>query len=86
MAFRLSRLIAPRFLGNMARAMSSDVSFQQFGRVGRITLDRPKALNALNGGMVGDITEQLIEWRDSDELDVVCIEGPGRKPSVLGVM
>ena len=84
MAYRLSRLIAPRFLGNMARAMSSDVSFQQFGRVGRITLDRPKALNALNGGMVGDITERLIEWRDSDELDVVCIEGAGEKAFCVG--
>jgi enoyl-CoA hydratase/carnithine racemase len=64
--------------------MSSEVHFQHTGRVGLITLDRQKALNALNAPMVEEMTKKLRDWRTSDDVEVVCIEGAGSKAFCAG--
>lgn len=45
------------------------------GRAGRITLDRPDALNALTHDMVRGIWDGLQAWRDDDGVDLLLIDG-----------
>ena len=48
-------------------------------QVGRMRLNRPKAVNALNLSMVRSMTEALMEWRDLPQVKVVMIDhGEGR--------
>lgn len=49
------------------------------GRVGCITLNRPKALNALSLGMIRDITAALVAWRDDPMVLAVVVRGMGRE-------
>ena len=46
----------------------SDVMTEIGGRVGLITLNRARALNALTLGMIRDLTGTLLRWRD-DRID-----------------
>ncbi len=49
------------------------------GKAGRITLNRPKALNAVTYGMVTGIEEALLGWRDDPAVALVLIDAaPGR--------
>lgn len=58
---------------------STEVIFRREGALGRITLSRPKALNALTRAMVAAILAQLQEWaRDPEILTVVIDALPGR--------
>lgn len=43
--------------------------------IGVITLNRPKALNALSYNMIQNITKALLEWRDDDTIAAVVIQG-----------
>lgn len=49
------------------------------GRVGCITLNRPKALNALSLDMVRSITRALEAWRDDDQVLAVAIRGVNKE-------
>jgi len=49
------------------------------GRVGCLTLNRPKALNALTLGMVRDITAALLAWRDDPTVLAVVVRGTGKE-------
>lgn len=57
--------------------MSADVEFSVHGGIGRITLNRPKARNALNTGMVLAITEQLDAWNADPAVRVAVVVGAG---------
>uniref|UniRef100_UPI003FCE682F enoyl-CoA hydratase/isomerase family protein n=1 Tax=Tepidimonas sp. TaxID=2002775 RepID=UPI003FCE682F len=46
--------------------------------VGRITLNRPQALNALDLGMIRALTAALLVWRDDPAVVAVAIRGTGR--------
>jgi enoyl-CoA hydratase len=52
--------------------------------VGHLTLDRPKALNALNFEMVVALTEVLDVWRDDSEVGVVVLDGAGDRGFCAG--
>ena len=54
------------------------------GRIGRITLNRPKALNALTLGMVQAMTEALLAWADDDTVQAVLVDGAGEKGFCAG--
>ena len=56
----------------------SGVAIRRDGRVGRITLRRPEALNALTWDMCRQIEAALDEWRDDPEVALLLIEGDGR--------
>ena len=58
------------------------VLFEVKNNVGLITLNRPKALNALNLPMAQAIYSQLKEWENS--LNLVIIEGSGEKAFCAG--
>jgi enoyl-CoA hydratase/carnithine racemase len=49
------------------------------GRVGFITLNRPKALNALSLDMVRVLTQTLQKWRDDGMVLAVAIRGMGKE-------
>jgi enoyl-CoA hydratase len=44
------------------------------GRAGRLTLNRPAALHALNGAMCALMTEALLAWRDDPSVELVIID------------
>ncbi len=54
------------------------------GRVGRITLNRPRALNALDLGMIRAIAAALDKWRDEPSVHAAVIEGAGGRAFCAG--
>ncbi len=54
------------------------------GSAGRITLNRPKALNALNLDMVRAMTEALRVWRSDEGIKAVVVDGAGDKAFCAG--
>jgi enoyl-CoA hydratase len=64
--------------------MTEDVLIRSEGAAGRITLNRPKALNALNLAMTDAITAALVQWRDDDRIKHVVIDGAGGRAFCAG--
>jgi len=64
--------------------MTDDVIIRKTADVGRITLNRPKALNALNQDMVEAMTAALLEWRDDSAVKAVVVDGEGEKGFCAG--
>jgi enoyl-CoA hydratase/carnithine racemase len=62
----------------------ADILFERRGRLGLITLNRPKALNALTHDMALRLERQLDLWRDDDAVAVVAIQGAGDKAFCAG--
>lgn len=58
--------------------MTDEILFSKLGRIGVVTLNRPKALNALNRAMCVALHRQLIDWTTDDDVEAVVIEGEGR--------
>jgi enoyl-CoA hydratase len=54
------------------------------GRVGRILLNRPRALNALNLSMIRACAAILEAWRDDPHVHAVVIEGAGDRAFCAG--
>lgn len=59
--------------------MTAEVVTEVRGQVGCITLNRPKALNALSLGMVRDLMAALLAWQHDDKVLAVAIRGNGRE-------
>ena len=57
----------------------SEVVTELRGGVGLITLNRPKALNALSLAMIRDLSAALLAWRDDAAIHAVAIRGQGRE-------
>jgi enoyl-CoA hydratase/carnithine racemase len=70
--------------------LKSDILIERRGSAGLITLNRPKALNALNLQMVRDLTATLLAWRDDPAVLLVGIRGtnkvgrPGTPEALFG--
>jgi enoyl-CoA hydratase/carnithine racemase len=70
--------------------VKSDVIVERRGSTGLITLNRPKALNALSLHMVHELLATLQAWRDDPAVLVVAIRGtnkvgrPGSPESLFG--
>jgi enoyl-CoA hydratase/carnithine racemase len=56
-----------------------DVIAEVQGRVGFITLNRARALNALSLAMIRDLTATLLAWRDDPQVLAVAVRGMGRE-------
>lgn len=63
---------------------SREVLFERRGRLGVITLNRPRAVNALTAGMVGQLLEQLTAWADDDGVATVLVQGAGDRGLCAG--
>ena len=64
--------------------MTDDVIIRKAGDTGRITLNRPKALNALNQDMVDAMIDALTAWREDPEVKAVVVDGEGEKGFCAG--
>ncbi|BFV56218.1 enoyl-CoA hydratase/isomerase family protein [Kitasatospora sp. CMC57] len=64
--------------------MTTDVVLERVGRLGRITLDRPRALNALTHGMLLAIERQLTDWAADDAVAAVLLTGAGERGLCAG--
>lgn len=54
------------------------VLIEERGHAGLITLNRPKALNALSLSMIREITAALLKWKDAAHIKLVAIRGMGK--------
>ncbi len=57
----------------------SEVLAEIHGRIGCITLNRPKALNALSLPMVRALTAALLRWQDDPQVLAVAVRGMGKE-------
>jgi enoyl-CoA hydratase/carnithine racemase len=64
--------------------MGDSVVAEVENRVGRLRLNRPAALNALNQDMIRALTHALDAWRDAPSVHAVTIEGLGGRAFCAG--
>lgn len=64
--------------------MTADLDISTDGHLGRIVLNRPKAINALSLEMIEGITAALERWRVDPAIGAVLIEGAGDKGFCAG--
>ncbi len=62
----------------------ADIDIRKEGRAGRITLTRPKALNAITYEMCRQIDAALIAWRDDAEVALVLLDAEGDRAFSAG--
>lgn len=62
----------------------SDVIVERVGALGRLRLDRPKALNALTHGMVGAIDRALDQFSADPGIAAVLLTGEGERGLCAG--
>jgi len=63
---------------------SDDILFERRGAVGLITLNRPKALNALTHGMAVAMHARLKEWAADAAIACVVVQGAGERAFCAG--
>jgi enoyl-CoA hydratase len=61
-----------------------DLHVRVEGRVGRITLTRPQALNAVNQLIVDMMTEALLAWETDKTINLVLVDAEGEKAFSAG--
>ncbi|MBL4808396.1 MAG: enoyl-CoA hydratase/isomerase family protein [Rhodobacteraceae bacterium] len=62
----------------------TDILIHKSGQIGHITLNRPKALNALTYQMCLDIEIALDDWANDDAVKMVLIDAAGEKAFCAG--
>lgn len=65
-------------------AVASTVLVRTEGSLGRLTLNRPKAINALDLDMIRQLSGALDAWRDDTDIDIVLIDGAGERGLCAG--
>jgi enoyl-CoA hydratase/carnithine racemase len=68
----------------MEPSAADEVLIRREGRAGRITMNRPKALNALTYAMVGRIWAALAAWTDDPAVELVLLDGAGERGLCAG--
>jgi enoyl-CoA hydratase/carnithine racemase len=63
----------------MTESVVSDVLAEVRGQIGFITLNRPRALNALSLGMVRALMGTLLAWQHDDKVLAVAIRGSNKE-------
>ena len=64
--------------------MMADINIRIEGHVGRITLNRPKAMNALSYQMCLDIEAALDLWKQDDHVKMLLIDAAGERAFCAG--
>jgi len=65
-------------------APSSDILFERRGAAGIVTLNRPKALNAVTHEMVRALARQLAAWANDGAVTRVIITAAGERAFSAG--
>ncbi|MFB8386241.1 enoyl-CoA hydratase/isomerase family protein [Microbacterium sp. NPDC055910] len=68
----------------MTDASESQVLVRAEAGLGRLTLNRPRAINALDLGMIRDLAAALDAWQDDHDVDIVLIDGAGERGLCAG--
>jgi enoyl-CoA hydratase len=68
----------------MQAPATDEVLIRLEGRAGRITMNRPQALNALTLGMVRQIWPALLAWRSEPAVELVMLDGTGDRALCAG--
>ncbi|MBI1492414.1 enoyl-CoA hydratase/isomerase family protein [Halocynthiibacter styelae] len=63
---------------------SDDIHIRREGHVGRITLTRPKAFNALGYQMALEVEKALDAWRDDDAVKLILLDADGDRAFCAG--
>jgi enoyl-CoA hydratase len=63
---------------------SGETIVRQEGALGHITLNRPKAMNALSLSMILSIRDALELWREDDGVTAVAVDGAGERGLCAG--
>ncbi|MGB0969045.1 MAG: enoyl-CoA hydratase/isomerase family protein, partial [Halocynthiibacter sp.] len=63
---------------------SDDIHIRVEGHVGRITLTRPKALNALGYQMALEVEKALDAWRDDEAVKLILLDAEGDRAFCAG--
>jgi enoyl-CoA hydratase len=61
-----------------------EILVREQGSLGRITLNRPKALNSLTLGMVRAMAEAVEQWRTAEHIRAILIDGAGERGLCAG--
>ncbi len=56
----------------------SDIVLEKRGNAGLITLNRPKALNALSLPMIRELLDAFKAWRDDDAVKIIALRGTNK--------
>jgi enoyl-CoA hydratase len=68
----------------MQEPATDEVLIRREGRAGRITMNRPQALNALTLAMVDRIWEALLAWKSDPAVELVLLDGAGDRALCAG--
>ncbi len=71
-------------MADQAAASDDEVLFERRGRLGVVTLNRPKAVNALTAGMAAAMLDQLTLWAQDDGVAAVLVRGAGDRGLCAG--
>lgn len=63
---------------------ASAVLVRTEGSLGRLTLNRPRSINALNLEMIRQLIASLDAWRHDSDIDIVLIDGEGERGLCAG--
>lgn len=63
---------------------SAEILFERRGSIGLVTLNRPKALNALTLGMIRLFDPQLRAWAADPDIKAIVVQGAGEKAFCAG--
>lgn len=64
--------------------MMSDINLRIQGKAGRITLQRPEALNAMTYEMCLAIEKALIDWKYDPKVELIIIDAQGERAFCSG--
>ncbi|OFL21070.1 enoyl-CoA hydratase/isomerase family protein [Corynebacterium sp. HMSC062A03] len=64
--------------------MTNEILSEIRGHAGVLTLNRPKAINALNQTMIDEMTAVLRQWQDDDRVKLVILRGAGDRGLCAG--
>ena len=64
--------------------MTDQIKSEVIGKLGVITLNRPKALNALTTEMCEEMTRLMREWEDDENIGAVLVRGEGERAFCAG--
>jgi enoyl-CoA hydratase len=65
-------------------ADSDGVLLRIDGRIGRVTLNRPSAINALTPTMLRALSAALADWAEDDRVEAVVLDGAGERGLCAG--
>src|SRR5262245_40260487 len=69
---------------SMSATPNDEVLIRREGRAGRITINRPQALNALPHAMVAPIWNALLAWQNDAGVELVLLDGSGDRALCAG--